>query len=81
MKIRKYKLTNPKRFVIFILIVIFIITFISLVFYTNKVCVGKTEENLRISEKLKNSILIEVNAEDLKDESLPEDFLEDFNDS
>ena len=79
MKIRKYKLTNPKRFVIFILIVIFIITFISLVFYTNKVCVGKTEENLRISEKLKNSILIEVNAEDLKDESLPEDFLEDFN--
>lgn len=77
MKIGRYKLTNPKRFVIFILIVIFIITFISLVFYTNNVCVEKMEENLRISEELQNSILIEVDAEEIKDESLPEPTIEE----
>jgi 3D (Asp-Asp-Asp) domain-containing protein len=37
------------------------------------------EENLRISEELKKSILIEVDAEEIEDESLPEDFLDDFN--
>jgi 3D (Asp-Asp-Asp) domain-containing protein len=79
MKIGRYKLTNPKRFVIFILIVIFIITFVSLVFYTNNVCVEKIEENLRISEEVKNSILIEVDAEEIEDENLQEDFLDDFN--
>lgn len=76
MKIGRYKLTNPKRFVIFILIVIFIITFISLVFYTNNVCVEKIEENLRISEEVKNSILIEVEAEKIE-ENFPEPIIEE----
>lgn len=79
MKIGKYKLTNPKRFVIFILSLIFIVSYICLIFHTNKVCVEKMEENLRISEELKKSILIEVDTEEIENESLPEDFLDDFN--
>ena len=71
MKIKKYKLTNPKRFVIFI------ITFISLVFYTNNVCVEKMEENLRISKEVENSILIEVDAKEIDEESLPEPTIEE----
>ena len=68
MKIGKYKLTNPKRFIIFILSLIFIVSYICLIFHTNKVCVEKVENNLQIQEEIKNKTLIKVSATEIEKE-------------
>ena len=54
--IKKYKLINPKRFVIFISTVILVIVYISALFHIKTITETKINKNLEISEKLQNSI-------------------------
>lgn len=67
--IKKYKLTNPKRFVIFISIVVFVIIYISALFHIKTITETKINKNLEISEKLRNSIIIETEAEEISSNS------------
>ena len=63
--IKKYKLTNPKRFVIFISTVILVVVYISALFHIKTITETKINKNLEISEKLQNSIIIEAEAEEI----------------
>ena len=63
--IKKYKLINPKRFVIFISTVILVIVYISALFHIKTITETKINKNLEISEKLQNSIIIEAEAEEI----------------
>ena len=63
--IKKYKLTNLKRFVIFISTVVFVVVYILALFYIKTITETKINKNLEISEKLQNSIIIEVEAEEI----------------
>ena len=58
--IKKYKLTNPKRFINFCLIVVLITTFVCSCYYTNKISVEKMEKNLKISKEIKGKILVPI---------------------
>ncbi len=66
--IKKYKLTNPKRFVIFISAVVFVVVYISAIFHIKTITETKINKNLEISEKLQNSIILEAEAEEISNE-------------
>lgn len=63
--IKKYKLTNPKRFVIFISTVILVVVYISALFHIKTITETKINKNLEISKKLQNSTIIEAEAEEI----------------
>ena len=63
--IKKYKLTNPKRFIIFISTVVFVVVYVSAIFHIKTTTEAKVNKNLEISEKLQNSIIIEAEAEEI----------------
>lgn len=63
--IKKYKLVNPKRFIIFISAVIFVVVYISAIFQIKTTTENKINKNLEISEKLQKSIVIEAEAEEI----------------
>lgn len=64
-KNKKYKLTNPKRFVIFITTVIFVVVYISAIFQIKTTTEFKVNKNLEKSEKLQNSIIVETEAKEI----------------
>lgn len=64
-KIKKYKLTNPKRFVIFITTVIFVVVYISAIFQIKTTTEFKVNKNLEISKEVQNSIAIEVETKEI----------------
>lgn len=66
--IKKYKLTNPKRFVIFISTAVFVVVYISAIFQIKTITETKINKNLEISEKLQNSIILEAEAEEISNE-------------
>ena len=60
MRIGKYKLMNPKRFVAFCLIVICIISFIIACYYVNKITVTTIDRNKQIQEEVDKASLVSI---------------------
>lgn len=62
MKIGKYKLINPKRFIGFCLIVIFITSFIVACYHVNKITTTTIDRNKQIQEEVDKASLVSIES-------------------
>jgi 3D (Asp-Asp-Asp) domain-containing protein len=63
-------LTNPKRFVIFILVIIFVVINICAIVHINNITTTKMDRNLEIQEEIKSVIMTEVKASEIETETI-----------
>ena len=62
MKIGKYKLINPKRFIVFCLSIVWITGFIIACYHVNKVVTTTTDRNMQIQEEVDKASLVSIES-------------------